>query len=409
MATSKFSVVQDAPPIEVFALNKAYNEDSFPQKVNLGVGAYRTDEGKPWVLPVVREMEKRLAADETLNKEYLPVLGYEPLATAATRMLLGTDSPSFKESRATGIQCLSGTGALRVGAEFLAYIMKSSVVYSSNPTWGNHKLIFMNAGFSTYSSYRYWDAEKKALDFEGMLEDLRGAPENAVIILHACAHNPTGVDPTHEQWKQIADLMEERKLFPFFDSAYQGFASGDLDHDAWAVRYFDSRGFEMLCSQSFAKNFGLYNERVGNLTLVVNDAKVIPAVRSQITLLIRANYSNPPNHGARIVGTVLNDPQLNEQWRGHIKTMADRIISMRKGLRERLEKLNTPGTWNHITDQIGMFSYTGLGPLAVEKMITEKHIYLLKGGRINMCGITTGNIDYVAESIHQVVCTTQEN
>jgi len=381
----------------------------FPQKVNLGVGAYRTDEGKPWVLPVVREMEKRLAADETLNKEYLPVLGYEPLATAATRMLLGADSLSLKEGRATGIQCLSGTGALRVGAEFLSQITKSSVVYSSNPTWGNHKLIFLNGGFSTYSSYRYWDAEKKSLDFEGMLEDLRGAPANAIIILHACAHNPTGVDPTQEQWKQIADLMEERKLFPFFDSAYQGFASGDLDNDAWAVRYFESRGFEFLCSQSFAKNFGLYNERVGNLTLVVKDASVIPAVRSQITLLIRANYSNPPNHGARIVGTVLNDPQLNEQWRGHIKTMAERIISMRKGLRQRLETLKTPGTWNHITDQIGMFSYTGLGPLAVEKMIHEKHIYLLKGGRINMCGITSGNIDYVAESIHQVVSTTKED
>nr|CAH0110435.1 unnamed protein product [Daphnia galeata] len=408
MATSKFASVENAPPIEVFALNKAYVDDTFPQKVNLGVGAYRTDEGKPWVLPVVRQMEQQLAADETLNKEYLPVLGYEPLASAATSMLLGSDSPSLKEGRATGIQCLSGTGALRVGAEFLARIGKHTVVYSSNPTWGNHSLVFLNAGFETYRSYRYWDAAKKALDFDGLMEDLRNAPANSVILLHACAHNPTGVDPTQDQWKQIADLIEERGLFPFFDSAYQGFASGDLDRDAWAVRYFDSRGFEMVCAQSFAKNFGLYNERVGNLTFVAKDRAVIEPVRSQITLLVRANYSNPPNHGARIVGTVLNNPALTEQWKGHIKTMADRIISMRHGLRERLEKMETPGTWNHITDQIGMFSFTGLGPLAVDKLIAEHHIYLLKGGRINMCGLNTNNIDYVAKCIHEVVTTTQE-
>lgn len=201
---------------------------------------------------------------------------------------------------------------------------------------------------------------------------------------------------------------QERKLFPFFDSAYQGFASGDLERDAWAVRYFESRGFEMLCSQSFAKNFGLYNERVGNLTVVVKDAAVLPAIKSQITLLIRANYSNPPNHGARVVGTVLNDPQLFQQWKGHIKVMADRIISMREGLRQRLETLGTPGTWNHITDQIGMFSFTGLSPAAVTKLIEEHHIYLLKNGRINMCGLTTGNIDYVADCIHKVVTTSNE-
>jgi aspartate aminotransferase len=406
---SRFASVVEAPPIEVFALNKAYVEDTFPQKVNLGVGAYRTDEGKPWVLPVVRQVEQQLAVDESLNKEYLPVLGLELMASAATRMLLGPDSASLKEGRASGVQTLSGTGALRVGAEFLARIAKHTVVYSSNPTWGNHSLVFLNGGFQEYRSYRYWDAANKALDLSGMLEDLGNAPENAVIILHACAHNPTGVDPTQEQWRQIADVIEQRGLFPFFDSAYQGFASGDLEGDAWAVRYFDSRGFEFLCAQSFSKNFGLYNERVGNLTIITKTAAVMSPIRSQITLLVRANYSNPPNHGGRIVGTVLNDPELYAQWKGHIKTMADRVILMRNGLRQRLEKLQTPGTWNHITDQIGMFSFTGLGPIAVEKMIHDHHIYLLKGGRINMCGLTTGNIDYVANCIHQVVTTTQES
>ncbi len=237
-----------------------------------------------------------------------------------------------------------------------------------------------------------------------MIEDLNNAPEGAVIILHACAHNPTGVDATKEQWAKIADVMEAKKLFPFFDCAYQGFASGDLDKDAWSVRYFaDERNFEIFCAQSFSKNFGLYNERAGNLTVVLKDASIIPNVKSQFTLLIRANYSNPPAHGSRIVDLVLSDEALFAEWRGNIKTMADRIIAMRAGLRERLEKLGTPGKWNHITDQIGMFSFTGLTPDMCTFLINEKHIYLLKNGRISMCGVTPNNLDYVAESINEAV------
>ncbi len=236
------------------------------------------------------------------------------------------------------------------------------------------------------------------------MADLGNAPEGAVIVLHSCAHNPTGVDPTKEQWAKIADLMAEKKLFPFFDCAYQGFASGDLDQDAWSVRYFaDERNFELFCSQSFSKNFGLYNERCGNLTIVASDTGVIPSIKSQITLNIRANYSNPPAHGARVVDLVLRDEALFNEWRGNIKTMAERIIGMRSGLRERLEKLGTPGSWNHITDQIGMFSFTGLNPDMCAYLIAEKHIYLLKSGRISMCGVTPSNIDYVAESIHEAV------
>lgn len=236
------------------------------------------------------------------------------------------------------------------------------------------------------------------------MEDIGNAPEGAVIVLHSCAHNPTGIDPTQEQWAKIADLMVEKKLFPFFDCAYQGFASGDLDKDAWSVRYFaDERNFELFCSQSFSKNFGLYNERCGNLTIVMSDPNSIANVKSQITLNIRANYSNPPAHGARVVDLVLKDGALFDEWRGNIKTMADRIIAMRSGLRERLEKLATPGQWNHITDQIGMFSFTGLSPEMCAFLVSEKHIYLLKSGRISMCGVTPTNIDYVAESIHEAV------
>lgn len=275
---SRYSAVAAVPPIEVFQMTKRYNEDSSEHKVNLGVGgtflikicdsfdkknlivAYRTNEGKSWVLPVVREAEKKLAADDTLNKEYLPVLGLEEFTQAATTMLLGEDSPAIKQNRVFGVQALSGTGALRVGAEFLARVMKYDTYYFSDPTWGNHKMVFHNAGFKPGKPYRYWSANNLGLDIDGFLEDLRNAPENSVIILHACAHNPTGCDPTREQWKQIADIMQEKKLFPFFDSAYQGFASGDLDKDAWALRYFIERGFELVCAQSFAKNFGLYSK-----------------------------------------------------------------------------------------------------------------------------------------------------
>jgi aspartate aminotransferase len=400
---SRFGNVVAGPPIEVFALTQAFTSDTSPKKVNLGVGAYRTEESKPWVLPVVRKVEEQLAKDMTLNKEYLPVLGLQSFSSAATSMLLGGDSMAIVEGRAVGIQSLSGTGALRVTAEFLARIVGSEVVYSSEPTWENHRLIFLNAGFKEYRSYRYWNPKDKNLDIDNMLADLRNAPENSVIILHACAHNPTGVDPTKEQWKQIAEVVKEKKLFPLFDSAYQGFASGDLDHDAWAVRYFVESGFELMCCQSFAKNFGLYNERVGNITIVTNDKETLPKVLSQITLLIRGMYSNPPNHGARVVATALNDPDLYEEWKGCIKTMSDRIKRMRSGLKDRLLQLGTPGTWEHITEQIGMFSYTGLTEKQVTFLRGEYNIYMLKSGRINMCGLTEANLDYVAKAINDAV------
>jgi len=403
---SVFEEVSQAPPIEVFQLTRDYQADTDANKISLGAGAYRTDEGKPWILPVVKKAEKILAEridKEEINHEYLPVLGLESFATSATNMLLGTDSPAVKENRAFGVQALSGTGALRVGAEFLKNILGRSVVYYSDPTWGNHGLIFKNAGFTTINKYRYYNAEKKGLDFAGMLEDLGNAPEGAVIILHACAHNPTGVDLSKEQWSEVADLMKLKKLFCFFDCAYQGFASGCLDTDAWTVRYFVERGFEMFCAQSFSKNFGLYNERAGNLTVVVKDVGPIVRMKSQMTLLVRAMYSNPPAHGARIVQLVLEDPALYKEWQDCIAIMSSRIISMRAGLRERLEKLNTPGDWSHITSQIGMFSYTGLTPEMCDFLKNEKHIYLLRSGRISMCGVTTGNLDYLAESINAAV------
>jgi aspartate aminotransferase len=403
---SFFDCVTPAPPIEVFKLTRDYTADTDPRKVSLGAGAYRTEEGRPWILPPVKKAEKLLAEQierEEINHEYLPVLGLESFSTAATRMLLGSASPALTEDRAFGVQSLSGTGAIRNGAEFLQRILGCNTVYLSDPTWAAHGLIFSKAGFTDQRKYRYWDPASRSLNFAGLMEDLGGAPENSVVVLHACAHNPTGMDPSKEQWQQIADLMIQKKLFTFFDCAYQGFASGDLDTDAWAVRYFESRGIELFCSQSFSKNFGLYNERAGNLTVVMNSKENAENFKAQMTLIIRGMYSNPPAHGCRIVDTVFKSPELYKEWEDCIKVMANRVISMRAGLRSRLEALGTPGDWSHITTQIGMFSYTGLNPEQCEFLKEVKHLYLLRSGRISISGITPSNIDHVAQSIHDAV------
>ncbi|XP_032691060.1 aspartate aminotransferase, cytoplasmic isoform X2 [Odontomachus brunneus] len=401
--STRFTGIKLGPPIEVFALQKAFVDDTHENKVNLTIGAYRTSEGKPWVLPVVKKVERSLATDDLQNHEYLPVLGLDAFSEAATSMLLGANSPVIAQGRAFSIQSLSGTGALRVTAEFLSHVLQYDTFYYSKPSWENHRLVFTNGGFKHACEYTYWDEKTRSIDLEGMLDDLRNAPENAVIILHACAHNPTGCDPTPEQWAKIADVIEEKRLFPLFDSAYQGFASGDLDKDAYAVRMFAERGIELICTQSFAKNFGLYNERVGNIVFVLNDTKELVQAKSQLTLIVRGMYSNPPNHGARIVATVLRNSEFFEEWREHIRTMSSRIKQMRVGLHHRLLKLGTPGVWDHIVQQIGMFSYTGLTERQVQHLRDNYHIYTLRSGRINMCGLNESNLDYVANAIHETV------
>jgi len=401
--SSTFSKVTAAAPIEVFQVGQKYKECAAANKVDLGIGAYRTEDGQPWVLPVVHAAEQILANDATLNHEYLPMLGYEPFCDAAVALLLGDDSIAIKEKRAFGVQCLSGTGTLRVGAEFLARVVGRNTAYMSNPTWGNHQLIFKNAGFTDLREYRYWDQQNRGLNFDAFKTDLESAPENAVIVLHACAHNPTGCDPTHEQWTTIAEICKARKLFIFFDIAYQGFASGDPNTDAWAVRHFVSLGCEMFVAQSFAKNFGLYNERIGNLCVVVNDSSTIAAVKSQLSILIRANWSNPPSHGARIVHMVLTTPEMRQQWYNCIQQMSGRIKQMRTALHSKLVQLGTPGNWDHIITQIGMFTYLGINEKQCEHLMKTHNIFLLKSGRISICGLNTRNVDHVANAIHDAV------
>lgn len=325
-------------------------------------------------------------------------------------MLLGESSAPAAEKRVASVQTISGTGAVHLGALFLARFYKvngaNRTVYLSNPTWANHNQIFTNVGIPI-ATYPYFDKATKGLDFEGMKKTLAETPERSIILLHACAHNPTGVDPTPEQWREIAELMKAKKHFPFFDTAYQGFASGDLDRDAGSIRHFIEQGFELVIAQSFAKNFGLYGERAGCFHYVASPAadaaETTTRVASQLAILQRSEISNPPIYGAKIASIALNDKALFAEWQENLRTMSGRIIDMRKALRAKLEELATPGTWNHITDQIGMFSFTGLTEDQVARIRSEFHIYMTKNGRISMAGLNTRNVEYVAKAIDAVV------
>ncbi|KAB5576598.1 pyridoxal phosphate-dependent transferase [Coniochaeta sp. 2T2.1] len=406
--------VPQAPEDALFGLMRAYRADTSKDKVDLGIGAYRDDNAKPWVLPVVKKADEILRNDPDLNHEYLPIAGLAAFTSKAIELILGADSPALADKRTASVQTISGTGAVHLGALFLARFYKvagaNRTIYLPNPTWANHNQIFTNVGLPL-ATYPYFDKNTRGLAIDGMLQALRDAPERSIILLHPCAHNPTGVDPTESQWRDIAAVMKQKKHFPFFDCAYQGFASGDLDRDAAAVRYFVEQGFELVIAQSFAKNFGLYGERAGCLHFVASPSpdtvNVTTRVASQLAILQRSEISNPPIYGAKIAATVLNDEALFAEWKENLKEMSGRIISMRKALRSKLEELGTPGTWNHITDQIGMFSFTGLSEPQVKRLQEEFHIYMTKNGRISMAGLNTRNVEYVAKSIDRVVRESQ--
>jgi aspartate aminotransferase len=399
--SSKFEEVKLAPPDPILGINIAFNADQDPRKVNLGVGAYRTDDGKPYVLEVVKKAEK-IILEKQLNKEYAPIDGTPEFKTVSQKLMFGENSPALKENRIATTQSLSGTGALRIGAEFIKKYFPSSAVYISDPTWGNHDTIFGERDIKIVK-YRYFDSRTNDLDLNGMLDDLKAAPNNSVVLLHVCAHNPTGVDPTKEQWKQIAQVCQEKNHLPFFDCAYQGYATGDIEGDAFSVKYFVELGFEALLAQSFAKNLGLYGERIGAFSVVCKTADGANKVLSQLKLIVRPMYSNPPLHGARIVATILSDESLYKEWAAEVKMMSNRIIDMRKALYDILQEKKTPGDWSHILKQIGMFTYTGLKPEQVEKLITNFHIHMMKNGRISMAGLNSKNVRYVAEAFHTVV------
>jgi aspartate aminotransferase, cytoplasmic len=309
--------------------------------------------------------------------------------------------------QATSLQTISGTGAVHLGGLFLSkFISPTPAIYLSSPTWANHNQIFTNVHLPI-KSYPYFSAKTKMLDFDGMMSTLTSAPSGSIILLHACAHNPTGVDPSQEQWKEIAKVMKERALFPFFDCAYQGFASGSLSTDNFAIRHFVEQGFEMVIAQSFAKNFGLYGQRAGAFHFVASPVSsaqdTVKRVASQLAILQRSEISNPPIYGAKIASIVLNDKQLFSEWEEDLRTMSGRIIEMRKSLKSELDRLETPGNWDHITGQIGMFSFTGMSEKQVAELREKWHVYMTKNGRISMAGLNTGNVKYFAEAMDDVV------
>lgn len=386
------------------------------------------------MLPSVRAAEDKVVSARP-NKEYAGITGVPEFTGPAAVLAYGKGSSALDRLAVT--QSISGTGALRIGAAFLQrFYPRDKTVYIPTPSWANHRAVLSDAGLKV-QQYRYYDTRTIGLDFAGMLADIQAAPRGSIFLLHACAHNPTGVDPTPDQWREISDAVKARGHYAFFDMAYQGFASGDTDQDAFAVRHFVEQGHNICLAQSFAKNMvrflprpsaprrvagrrpppapsiapvsltfppaqGLYGERVGAFSIVGESAEEKKRVDSQIKILVRPLYSNPPVHGARIAAAILNDPALYRQWLGEVKGMADRIIRMRALLKGHLEQLGSRHDWGHITSQIGMFAYTGLTKDEMEKLAAEHSVYATKDGRISVAGITTGNVARLAEAIYKV-------
>jgi aspartate aminotransferase len=382
-------------------LTLEFQRDTNPNKILLGEGVYRDNEGKPLVLKSVRLAEEKMF-EANLDHEYAPVTGVPSFIEATKKFAFGENSEALKEQRIATIQSISGTGSLRVAAEFLKrFTPNYTKVFLPQPTWVNHLSIFNDAGFKT-EYYRYFDRKTNGLDVEGLLEDLRKAPQRSIVLFHACAHNPTGCDPTPSVWKQISQVCMERDHLVLFDSAYQGFASGDPEKDAASFRMFVEDGHVPILVQSYSKNFGLYGERVGAVNIVCGSKKEAEHVFSQLTVLVRAIYSNPPLYGARIVSTIFNDAELRKQWAIDLKGMSSRIQDMRTALVKELRDAGSKKDWSHISNQIGMFAYSGLTPEQVELMKTKHHIYMTKDGRISISGLNTHNVASVAKAIHDV-------
>ncbi|TFL11391.1 aspartate/tyrosine/aromatic aminotransferase [Pusillimonas caeni] len=398
--TSLFDAVELAPRDPILGLNEQYNTDTRPQKVNLGVGVYYNDEGRIPLLRAVRKAEiERI--DAAAARGYLPIDGLAAYNKAAQVLLFGEGSEVIESGRALTAQALGGTGALKIGADFLRQLLPQSKVVISNPSWENHRALFERAGF-TVETYPYYDPATHGLDFDGMLAGLKALPAKTIVVLHACCHNPTGVDPSFEQWQQIAKVVKEGDLVPFLDIAYQGFGEG-LEEDASVVRLFASLDLTMLISSSFSKSFSLYGERVGALTLVTSSQDESARVLSQLKRVIRTNYSNPPTHGGMVVSTVLNTPELHGLWVEELAEMRDRIRSVRTQLVEKLKALNVTQDFDFVLAQRGMFSYSGLSAEQVERLRVEHGVYAVSSGRICVAALNSGNIDYVANAIAHVL------
>jgi aromatic-amino-acid transaminase len=397
MSTSILAAVQMAPRDPILGVTEAFVADKNPNKVNLGVGVYCDDNGKVPLLECVRRAERQ-RVDAAPAHSYLPIDGLQSYDRAVMELVFGAEAA--RSGRIITVQALGGTGGLKIGADFLRRVDPAAQVWISEPSWENHRALFENAGFRV-NTYPYYQAKTRGLDFEGMRGALDGLAAGSIVVLHACCHNPTGVDLSHEQWQEVLDVVKRRALVPFLDLAYQGFGDG-IDADGYAVRLFAASYSPVFVSSSFSKSFSLYGERVGAFSLLAASADEAARALSQVKRLVRTNYSNPPTHGGQIVATVLSSPELRALWEQELAGMRDRIKAMRKALVEKIHARAPRADFSFIVDQRGMFSYSGLTKAQVERLRAEFSVYAIETGRICVAALNSKNIDYAADAIAKV-------
>ena len=397
---SLFSAVEMAPRDPILGLNEQYAADTNPNKVNLGVGVYFDDEGKLPLLKCVQAAEKAMM-EKPAARGYLPIDGIVAYDNAVKGLVFGADSDVVKSGRVSTVQAIGGTGGLKIGADFLKKVSPNAKVLISDPSWENHRAIFVNAGFEV-GSYAYYDAAKRGVNFEGMLADLNAAAAGTIVVLHACCHNPTGYDITAAQWDQVIAVVKAKGLTAFLDMAYQGFGHG-IAEDGAVIGKFVAAGLNIFVSTSFSKSFSLYGERVGALSVVASDKEEAARVLSQLKIAIRTNYSNPPIHGGAVVAAVLNNPELRTQWEQELAEMRVRIKAMRQKLVDGLKAAGVKQDMSFITSQIGMFSYSGLSKDQMVRLRNEFGVYGTDTGRMCVAALNSKNIDYVCQAIAKVV------
>ena len=397
---SLFTAVEMAPRDPILGLNDQFAADNNPNKVNLGVGVYFDDNGKLPLLQCVQAAEKAMM-DKPTARGYLPIDGIAAYDNGVKALVFGAESDVVKSGRVSTVQAVGGTGGLKIGADFLKKLNPNAKVLISDPSWENHRAIFQNAGFEV-DSYKYYDAANRAINFEGMIADLSAAAPGTVVVLHACCHNPTGYDITPAQWDKVIEVVKAKGLVAFLDMAYQGFGYG-LAEDGAVIAKFVAAGLNIFVSTSFSKSFSLYGERVGALSVVANDKEEAARVLSQLKIVIRTNYSNPPTHGGAVVAAVLNNPELRAQWEAELGEMRVRIKAMRQKLVDGLKAAGVQQDMSFITTQIGMFSYSGLSKDQMVRLRSEFGVYGTDTGRMCVAALNSKNIDYVCKAIAAVI------
>lgn len=400
MTASLLAHVEMAPKDPILGVTETFNADTNPNKVNLGVGVYLDDTGKVPVLNAVRTVEQKLA-ETAMPRNYLPIDGIPAYNKAVQTVVFGADSEAVKSGRIVTVQTLGGTGGLKVGADYWRRMNPKAEAWISDPSWENHRALLEYAGFKV-NTYAYYDAATHGVRFDALLDSLRKIPEGDMVVLHACCHNPTGVDLTMAQWEKIIDVVKARNLLPFLDLAYQGFSEG-LDADAAAVRAFTKACPVVFVASSFSKSLSLYGERVGACSFVTENAEQAAKVLSQVKRVIRTNYSNPSTHGGQAVAMVLTTPELRAQWEQELGQMRDRIKTMRKQLVDKIRAQRADFDFSYVVDQRGMFSYSGLTKEHVRRLREEFSIYALDSGRICVAALNSKNVDYVANAIAKVL------